>query len=112
MRFISARGRSTVDDPVIVVDVVYAEAQHQHIERIVAPIGSTALEVIAMSSLLRRLPGIDLSKNRIGIYGRLIEPDAVVEDGDRIEIYRPLRADPKTVRRQRAREGRTMGRSR
>ena len=59
-----------------------------------------------------RFPEIDLGRNSLGIYSRLIAPDSVVEDGDRIEIYRPLQADPKSVRRKLAREGKSMGKKR
>jgi putative ubiquitin-RnfH superfamily antitoxin RatB of RatAB toxin-antitoxin module len=91
------------------VEVVYALPSRQRVERVTAPIGSTAREVIESSELLSQFPEIDLARNRIGIYSRLIELNAVVQEGDRIEIYRPLQADPKSVRRQLAREGKTMG---
>ena len=90
--------------------VVYALRSRQAVEDVTVPVGSTAVEVIEASSLLRRFPEIDLSRNSIGVYSRLIGLDSVVEDGDRIEIYRPLEADPKAVRRQLAKEGKTMGR--
>ncbi|MFC1681373.1 RnfH family protein [Pseudomonadota bacterium] len=92
------------------IKVVYALRTQQVVEEVTVPVGSTAAEVIKASSLLRRFPEIDLSRNSIGIYSRLIGPDSVVEDGDRIEIYRPLVADPKAIRRQLAKEGKTMGR--
>ena len=101
-----------VNEPRIVVEVVYAEPQRQYVERVSAPVGSTAREVLDMSALLQRVPGIDLSQHRIGIYSRLIEAETVVEDGDRLEVYRPLKADPKTVRRQLAGEGKSIGRRR
>lgn len=82
------------------------------VEEVTAPIGSTAREVIEASSLPAKFPDIDLEFNSIGIYSRIVEPDHVVQDGDRIEIYRPLEADPKTVRRELAKQGRTMGKRR
>ena len=92
------------------VRVVYALQAQQLVEDLTVPVGSTAREVIEASSLLRRFPGIDPGRDRIGIYSRLITADTVVEEGDRIEIYRPLQADPKSVRRELAKKGKTMGR--
>ena len=94
------------------VRVAYALPDRQWVEEVTAPVGSTAREVIAASSVLDRFEGIDLDRDRVGVYSRLIDVDAVVSDGDRIEIYRPLSADPKEVRRARAKKGRTRGRVR
>ena len=91
------------------VKVVYALKSQQVVEELTAPVGSTAREVVAASSLPAKFPDMDLDVNGVGIYSRLIDPDHVVQDGDRIEIYRPLEADPKTVRRELAKQGRTMG---
>ena len=99
------------NEPAISVEVVYAEPQRQHLERIQVAAGSTARQAIEASTLLQRFPDIDLSENRIGVYGRLIEPDTVVEDGDRVEVYRPLKVDPKSARRQRAMQRKTAERS-
>jgi hypothetical protein len=96
----------------ITLQVVYALRSEQAVEEVVAPVGSTAKEAIEASSLLHRFSEIDLGRNSLGIYSRLIAPDSVVEDGDRIEIYRPLQADPKSVRRKLAREGKSMGKTR
>jgi putative ubiquitin-RnfH superfamily antitoxin RatB of RatAB toxin-antitoxin module len=97
------------------VMVAYALPARQCVEEVIVPVGSTAREAIEASTLPGKFsdmdPGIDLGRNRIGIYSRLIDPETVVEDGDRIEIYRALKADPKVVRRQRAKEGRTMARA-
>lgn len=89
--------------------VVYALRSHQVVEGVTVPVGSTAAEAIEASTLLEQFPEIDLRRNSIGVYSRLIGPELVVEDGDRIEIYRPLEADPKAVRRELAKEGKTMG---
>jgi putative ubiquitin-RnfH superfamily antitoxin RatB of RatAB toxin-antitoxin module len=58
--------------------------------------------------LLQKHPEIDLARNKIGIFGKLSKADAVLRDQDRVEIYRPLIADPKEVRKQRAAEGKVM----
>ncbi len=93
----------------ICVKVAYALPARQCVEEVTVPVGSTAREAIEASTLPAQFSEIDPGRNRIGVYSRLIEPGTVVEDGDRIEIYRALKADPKVVRRQRAKEGRRMG---
>jgi len=64
--------------------------------------GTTVEEAIHRSGILQRCPGIDLDRNRIGVFSRPAALDDTVADGDRIEIYRQLRADPKELRRRRA----------
>ena len=64
--------------------------------------GCTLEQAISISGLLTQFPEIDLTQNKIGIYGKLKLLDTVARDGDRIEIYRPLRADPMESRRRRA----------
>ncbi len=58
--------------------------------------------------MLEKYPEIDVRKNKFGIYAKLAKADAVLRDKDRVEIYRPLIADPKEVRKQRAAEGKVM----
>ncbi|MEC4719431.1 RnfH family protein [Noviherbaspirillum sp. CPCC 100848] len=64
--------------------------------------GSTLGQAIEQSGLLQEVPGIDLGSARVGIYGKLKSLDTILRDRDRIEIYRPLIADPKEARRRRA----------
>ena len=85
----------------ITVQVVYALPECQRVAEVTVPVGSTAGDAIAASNLLREFPEIDLSRNSIGVYSRLIEPDTIVHEGDRVEIYRPLTIDPKEARRKR-----------
>ncbi len=82
------------------VEVVYALPQQQ--ERVLLDLahGTTVLEAIEASGLLQRLPQIELG--RVGIWGRPVSPDTRLREWDRVEIYRPLTADPKEVRRERA----------
>ncbi|HCX33426.1 MAG TPA: RnfH family protein [Rhodocyclaceae bacterium] len=89
----------------ISVEVVYALPEKQEIVRLSVMAGSTAGQAIVASGLLDRYPEIDLDRNRIGIYGKLAAADAVLADHDRVEIYRPLIADPKQARRKRAEQG-------
>ena len=90
------------------VEVVYALPHEQTLLKVQVPQGATLTEGIQLSGILDKCPEIDLSSNKLGIYGKLSKPDVELRDRDRIEIYRPLIADPKEVRRQRAAEGKIM----
>ncbi len=90
------------------IEVVYAQAQEQTLLKISLPVGVTVAEAIQACGVLEKHAEIDLAKNKLGIFGKLTKADAVLRDKDRIEIYRPLIADPKEVRRQRAEEGKAM----
>jgi len=92
----------------ISVEVVYAKPERQEIASISLPEGSTVEQAIAASGLLAMHPEIDLTKNKLGIYAKLAKPETPLRDRDRVEIYRPLIADPKEVRKQRAAEGKAM----
>ncbi len=90
------------------IEIVYALPQEQFLlTRQVVP-GTTAEHAIQGSGLLEKHPEIDLAKNKIGIFGKLAKLDTVLREKDRIEIYRPLIADPKEVRKKRAEEGKVM----
>lgn len=86
----------------IVVEVVYALPEKQYLQRVTLEEGSTIEQAIQASGLLALRDDIDLSKNKVGIYSRPAKLQDVVHDGDRVEIYRPLIADPKELRRKRA----------
>jgi putative ubiquitin-RnfH superfamily antitoxin RatB of RatAB toxin-antitoxin module len=90
------------------IEVVYALPEEQIRIRKSFPVGTTVGEAIQASGIMDKHPEIDLSRNKLGIYGKLTRADAAVRDKDRIEIYRPLVADPKEVRRKRAEEGKAM----
>ncbi|MBI1207296.1 MAG: RnfH family protein [Azospirillum sp.] len=82
------------------VDVVYAtQAQQLWLETTV-PDGTSVREAIERSGILTRCPEIDLEQQKVGIHAKFVKLDAVVEDGARIEIYRPIIADPETVLRR------------
>jgi len=83
------------------VGVCYAEADRQVWLRLETPDGSTVEQAIRHSGILKRFPEIDLNSQKVGIFGKLVKLDATVKEGDRIEIYRAIIADPKTVRRRR-----------
>ncbi len=84
------------------VEVVYATPSCQEVIEIAARPGSTIEQVIRESGLLERFPEIDLARNRVGVFGEIASLRDPVHDGDRVEIYRPLLADPKEARRRRA----------
>ncbi|NCB61831.1 MAG: RnfH family protein [Gammaproteobacteria bacterium] len=86
----------------IVVEVAYALPEKQYLQRVTLQQGATVEEAIRASGLLELRTDIDLSKNKVGIYSRSVKLTDVLQDGDRVEIYRPLIADPKELRRQRA----------
>ncbi len=90
------------------VEVTYALAHRQELVSLRMPVGSTLQQAIEKSGLLEKYPEIDLAKAKTGIYGKLCKADTVLRDCDRVEIYRPLIADPKEVRKQRAAEGKAM----
>jgi putative ubiquitin-RnfH superfamily antitoxin RatB of RatAB toxin-antitoxin module len=92
----------------IIVEVAYALPAEQLIIPIKLLAGVTAEEAIINSGILGKFPEIDLKTNQIGIFGKLTKLSTELRHLDRIEIYRPLIADPKEVRKQRAAEGKIM----
>ncbi len=82
------------------IGVAYSEPGQQIWLNIEVPDTSTVSEAIERSGILRQFPHIDLTAQRIGIFGRLVKPDAVLKPGDRVEIYRAIIADPETVPRK------------
>jgi putative ubiquitin-RnfH superfamily antitoxin RatB of RatAB toxin-antitoxin module len=92
----------------IQLEVTYAKPDRQETVSLKLPEGSTIQQAIEASGLLQRHPEIDLAKTKVGIYGKLSRMETVVRERDRVEIYRPLIADPKEVRKQRAAEGKVM----
>lgn len=87
----------------ISVEVAYARPDRQVSIPLAIPPGATIEEVIRHSGILEQFADIDLAINKVGIFGKLKRLDSKPRDGDRIEIYRPLLADPKEARRVRAR---------
>lgn len=86
----------------IPVQVAYARADRQQIIPLQVAAGSTLEQAIRQSRILEQFPEIDLATARVGIFGKLQTLHTVLRAGDRVEIYRPLLADPKQVRKQRA----------
>lgn len=87
------------------VEVLYALPDTQTLISLCVPAGTTVMQAIERSRILESHPEIDFARNKLGVYGKLTKGDAILRDRDRVEIYRPLIADPKEVRRKRAEEG-------
>ena len=90
------------------VEVCYALPEKQVMIPVSLPEGATLLQAVEASGILEKYSEIDPAKNKFGIYAKLSRPDTPLRDRDRVEIYRPLIADPKEVRKQRAAEGKVM----
>ncbi len=86
----------------LTIEVVYATAGRQTLVELDVAEGTTVAQAIALSGIRAAHPEIGLSKLKTGIFGSLVSPDTVLRERDRVEIYRPLSADPKEVRRRRA----------
>lgn len=96
--------------PSIRVEVAYALHNKQVLLQLNLPPGATVESAILYSGVLAQFPDIDLTRNKVGIFSKIVTLDTLVRDRDRIEIYRPLIADPKEIRRQRASAGKSMKR--
>ena len=84
------------------VEVVYARELSQALIEVKGPSGMTLSEGIERSGILARFPEIDIGVNKVGIFGKVAKLDHPLHSGDRVEIYPPLIADPKQVRKKRA----------
>lgn len=92
------------------VEVVYALRERQALLAVELEEGGTVEQVIRQSGILKAFPEIDIARSNVGIFGRPVSLDTLVRDGDRVEIYRPLIAEPRDARRRRA--GQSTPRSR
>ncbi len=88
----------------ITVEVVYATTSQQPIFTLEMNAGSTVEQAIIQTRLLETFPEIDLSINKVGIFGHIVNLSKVLQSGDRVEIYRPLQVDPRLARRERVRQ--------
>lgn len=91
------------------VEVVHATPQRQVLLTVAVPEGCTVAQAIERSGIRGHFPGLDVDPDAVGVFGRKVSLDHVLQNGDRVEIYRPLEADPREVRRERAaRSGRKV----
>lgn len=84
------------------VTVVHARPARQEVREVTLPAGATVRDAVEASGLAAAFPDLDPEHAKLGVFGRVRAATAPVEDGDRVEVYRPLTADPKAVRRARA----------
>ena len=92
----------------MIVEVAYALKEKQTILELTVQDNCTVQQAITQSNIIAKYPQIDLTKDKVGIFGKLVKLDTALREKDRVEIYRPLIADPKEVRKQRATEGKVM----
>ncbi len=99
----------SIESEMIHVEVVYALPHEQKVLTLVVNEHATVEEIVRESGVLELYPDIDLKKNKVGVFSRNVKLNATVRDKDRIEIYRPLLADPKEIRRKRAEQAKEAG---
>ena len=90
------------------VEVAYATPEKQIIRAVNVDAGTTIGAAIVQSGIMMDFPDLDLEAAKVGLFGKVAAMTTVLSEGDRVEIYRPLIADPKEVRRKRAAEGKKM----
>lgn len=91
--------------PKTLVEVAYATPERQVILECEVKFGTSPRDAVRLSGIEQHFPEIDLEFCDLGVFGKAVADDYQLNDGDRIEIYRPLIADPKEIRRQRAAKG-------
>ena len=90
------------------VEVAYATPEKQRIIKLNVDSGTKIEDAISRSGILEEFPEIDVADSKVGVFGKAAAMSTALKEGDRVEIYRPLIADPKEVRRKRAAEGKAM----
>jgi putative ubiquitin-RnfH superfamily antitoxin RatB of RatAB toxin-antitoxin module len=96
------------NDKKILVEVTYATPQKQLVIPVNVDDGITVKDAIELSGIKKEFPEINLETDPVGIFGKHTTLDHILREKDRVEIYRPLIADPKEIRRQRAEQGKKM----
>jgi putative ubiquitin-RnfH superfamily antitoxin RatB of RatAB toxin-antitoxin module len=97
-----------LSDAPLRIEIAYAavEPQRAIVKVLHLPPGSRVADALRVAALDPDFIGVDLANSPLGIFGRLTRPDHALQQGDRVEIYRPLAADPKVARRERAKQAR------
>ena len=88
----------------IAIEVAYIDESEQYLISLKVPLGTTIEQAVHLTVLKSKCPTATLQKNAVGIFGQIQPLDTVVKAGDRIEIYRPLKIDPKVARRSKAKK--------
>lgn len=96
------------NDDTFTIEIAYATPERQVILEQQVAAGVTAREAVLQSDIDRYFDSVDKQKDDLGIFGKVVKDDYRLQPGDRIEIYRPLKADPKEVRKRRAAQGKVM----
>jgi len=94
-----------------VVDVIYALPTQQKVISVSVLPGTSAIDIVCQSNMVSFFPEIDLETVKLGVFSNVVKHDQVILPGQRVEIYRPLIADPKDVRRRRADKAKDEGRA-
>ena len=102
MHSLNGRQIYMVEEKTITVEVAYAKPERQLIIPLQVKPGTTLVDAIRLSGILEQFPEIDLESSKFGIFSKINKPDTILREKDRVEIYRPLIADPKESRRKRA----------
>lgn len=100
-----------MSDNEISIEVVYGLPHKQELLLLCVPENTTIEQAIITSGIIKSFPEIDLAVNKVGVWNRVAKLTDVIRDTDRIEIYRPLIADPKEVRKRRAEKAKEEGRA-
>jgi putative ubiquitin-RnfH superfamily antitoxin RatB of RatAB toxin-antitoxin module len=95
-----------VNEAPLQIEIAYAEPQRAIVKSYLLARGSRVADALRLAALDPDFTAVDLKNASVGIFGRVTGPDQLLEAGDRVEIYRPLAADPKVSRRQRAKQAR------
>ncbi|MCK5860526.1 RnfH family protein [Abyssibacter sp.] len=93
----------------VAIEVAYALPHKQSLLRLDVPAGTTVEQAVQRSGLLEQYPEIDLATAQMGVFGKQVPASTELKSGDRVEIYRPLIADPKAARRRRAQKAKAKG---
>ncbi len=94
------------------VEVVYALPEQQELVALAVAEGTTVAQAIEQSGIAGKFPQHDLARCAVGVWGQVVERGRRLHDGDRVEIYRPLKLDPQAARRELAAQGKSMGKAR
>jgi uncharacterized protein len=91
------------------IEVVFALPSRQELVSLELAAGATVAQAIERSGIVEKFPGQDLATCAVGVWGQVVERGRRLQDGDRVELYRPLLMDPQEARRELAAKGRSMG---
>lgn len=108
MPFVNGRARFSVTQEKIEVEVAYARPERQLILRVRGLVGMTVAQAIERSGIAEQFPEIELASAKVGIFSKAATMNQILRADDRVEIYRPLIADPKEARKKRAAQGKPM----